>query len=85
MHKGCTSAGTDAHIDSTVKVRVERVIDRGGGAQFARHLVLVLVSEGKFNSRLLQGAEGGCPWYSKGRRGKEEIDRKKIIVQDVQL
>ena len=28
-HKGCTSAGTDARIDGTVKARVGRVIDRG--------------------------------------------------------
>jgi hypothetical protein len=32
----CTSAGTDAHVCSTVKVRVKHVIDRGGGAQSAR-------------------------------------------------
>ena len=40
-HKGCTSAGTNAHVDSTVKARVGHVIDRGRGAQSARHLVLV--------------------------------------------
>ena len=28
-HRGCTSAGTDACIDGTVKVRVRHVIDRG--------------------------------------------------------
>ena len=56
-HKGCTSAGTDARVGSTVRVRVRHVIDRGGGAQSARHLVLALVSEGKSNSRLLQGAK----------------------------
>ena len=28
-HKGCTSAGTDARIGSTVKARVRHVIDRG--------------------------------------------------------
>ena len=28
-HKGCTSAGTDACIDGTVKARVRHVIDRG--------------------------------------------------------
>ena len=27
-HKGCTSTGTDAHVDDTVKVRVRHVIDR---------------------------------------------------------
>ena len=56
-HKGCTSAGTDARVGSTVRVRVRHVIDKGGGAQSARHLVLALVSEGKSNSRLLQGAK----------------------------
>ena len=60
-HKGCTSAGTDACVGGTVRVRVRHVIDRGGGAQSARHLVLALVSEDKSNSRLLQGAKGGCP------------------------
>ena len=30
-HKGCTSAGTDARIGSTVKARVRHVIDRGRG------------------------------------------------------
>ena len=30
-HKGCTSAGTDAHVEGTVRVRVGHVIDRGGG------------------------------------------------------
>ena len=59
-HKGCTSAGTDARVGSTVEARVRHVIDRGGGgAQSTRHLVLVLVSESKSNSRLLQGAKGG--------------------------
>ena len=57
-HKGCTSAGTDACVDGTVRARVRHVIDRGGGAQSARHLVPVLVSESKSNSRLLQGAKG---------------------------
>ena len=61
VHKGCTSAGTDAHVGSTVKARVRHVIDRGEGAQSTRHLVLALVSEGKSNSRLLQEAKGGCP------------------------
>ena len=60
-YKGCTSAGTDACVGGTVKGRVGHVIDRGGGAQSARHLVLALISESKSNSRLLQGAEGGCP------------------------
>ena len=32
VHKGCTSAGTDAHVGSTVKARVRHVIDRGKGA-----------------------------------------------------
>ena len=60
-HKRCTSAGTDARIGSTVKARVGHVIDRGGGAQSARHLDPVLVSEGKSNLRLYQGAKEGCP------------------------
>ena len=30
-HKGCTSAGTDARIGSSVKARVRHVIDRGRG------------------------------------------------------
>ena len=50
-HKGCTSAGTDARVGSTVEARERHVIDRGRGAQSARHLVSALVSEGKFNSR----------------------------------
>ena len=54
VHKGCASAGTDAHISGTVEVRKGHVIDRGVGAQSTRHLVPVLVSEGKSNSRLLQ-------------------------------
>ena len=58
MHKGCASAGTDACISGTVEVRRRHVIDRGVGVQPARHLVPVLVSEGKSNSRLLQGAKG---------------------------
>ena len=60
-HKGCTSAGTDARVGGTVRARVRHVIDRGRGTQSARHLALVLVSEGKSNSRLLQGAKGRCP------------------------
>ena len=60
-HRGCTSAGTDARIGSSVGARMRHVIDRGEGAQSIRHLVLALVSEGKSNSRLLQGAKGGCP------------------------
>ena len=60
-HKGCTSASTDARVGGTVRVRIGHVIDRGGGVQSARHLVLALVSEGKSNSRLLQGATGECP------------------------
>ena len=50
-HKGCTSAGTDVRVGSTVKARVRHVIDRGRGAQSARHLVSALVLEGKSNSR----------------------------------
>ena len=61
MHKGGASAGTDACVGSTTQARVRRVIDRGEGAQSAMHLVLALVSESKSNSRLLQGAKGGCP------------------------
>ena len=30
-HNGCASAGTDARVNSTVKARVRRVIDRGEG------------------------------------------------------
>ena len=33
------------HVDGTVRTRVRHVIDRGGGAQSARHLDPVLVSE----------------------------------------
>ena len=58
VHKGCASAGTDACTSGTVEVRKRHVIDRGVDAQSARHLVLVLVSEGKSNSRPLQGAKG---------------------------
>ena len=36
VHKGGTSAGVDACVGSTVKVRVKHVIDRGGGAQSTR-------------------------------------------------
>ena len=50
-HKGCTSAGTDARVNSTVKARVRRGIGRGRGARSTRHLVSALVSEGKSNSR----------------------------------
>ena len=60
-HEGCASAGTDARVGSTVRVRVRHVIDRGGSAQSARHLVLALVSESESNSRLLQGAKGEYP------------------------
>ena len=28
-HRGCTSAGTDARVDGTVRARVRHVIDRG--------------------------------------------------------
>ena len=50
--EGCTSAGTDARVEGTVEARVKHVIDRGGsGAQSARHLAPVLVSESKSNSR----------------------------------
>ena len=59
VHKWCASAGTDACINGTVEVRVRHVIDRGEGLQSARHLIPVLVSEGKSNSRLLQGVKGG--------------------------
>ena len=31
MHKGCTSAGTDARICGTVRARVKHVIDKGRG------------------------------------------------------
>ena len=62
-HKGGTEGaptGVDVHVGSTVKARVKHVIDRGEGAQSARHLVLALVLKGKSNSRLLQGAKGRC-------------------------
>ena len=60
MHKGGASAGTDARVGSTAQATVRRVIDRGEGAQSTRHLVLAVVLESKSNSRLLQGAKGGC-------------------------
>ena len=60
VHKGCASAGIDTRVKGTVEVRVRHVIDRGGGAQSASHLVPVLVSEGKSNSRPLQEAKKGC-------------------------
>ena len=46
-HRGCASAGTDAHLGSNVGARVRHVIDRGEGegAQSVRHLVLALVLE----------------------------------------
>ena len=47
-----------AHISGTVEGRKGHVIDRGVGAQSTRHLVPVLVSEGKSNLRPLQGAKG---------------------------
>ena len=28
-HRGCTLAGTDAHVDGIVKARLRHVIDRG--------------------------------------------------------
>ena len=59
-HNRCTSAGTDARVGGTVRMRVRHVIDRGRGAPSARHLVLALVSEGKSNSRLLQEVKGRC-------------------------
>ena len=37
-HKGCSSAGTDACVGSTVRARIRHVIDRGEGTQSARHL-----------------------------------------------
>ena len=58
MHKGYASAGTDARTSGIVEVRKRHVIDRGVGVESTRHLVSVLVSEGKSNSRLLQGAKG---------------------------
>ena len=82
VHKGGTSAGVDARVGSTVKARVKHVIDRGEGTQSARHLVLALVSEGKSNSRLLQGVKGRCPSYSKKEKGKGESVKEKIVVQD---
>ena len=45
-HSRCTSAGTDAHVYGTVRVRVRHVIDRGRGEQSMRHLATVLISEG---------------------------------------
>ena len=45
-HSRCTSAGTDAHVYGTVRVRVRHVIDRGRRVQSARHLAPVLVLEG---------------------------------------
>jgi hypothetical protein len=61
VHKGCTSAGTDACVDGIVGVRMRHVIGRGEGPHSARHLVPVLVLEGKSNSRLLQGVKGERP------------------------
>ena len=58
VHKGCASVDTDAHVSSTVGVRMRHVVDRRKGPQSARHLVPVLVLEGKFNSRPLQGVKG---------------------------
>ena len=55
-HGGCISADTGARIGGTVGARVRHVIDRGEGAQSARHLVLALVSEGK--SYKERGGEG---------------------------
>ena len=74
-HQGCTSAGTDARVGGTVKARVRHVIDKGGGAQSARHLVLALVSEGKSKRK------GSI--RSTVRRGKR-VGGRKIIVQDAQ-
>ena len=37
MHRGCTSTGTDAHVGRTIRARVRHVIDKGEGAQSARH------------------------------------------------
>ena len=54
-HRGCTSAGTDARVSSTVGARMRHVIDRGEGAQFARHLILALVSEGKSTQGYCKG------------------------------
>ena len=61
VHKGCASAGTDARISGTVEMRKRHVIDRGVGVQSARHLVPVLISEGKSNLRPLQGAKKEHP------------------------
>ena len=58
VHKGCASTDTDACVNGTVGVRKRHVIDRGVGVQSARHLVPVLVLEGKSNLRPLQGAKG---------------------------
>ena len=59
-HSRCASTGTDACVNGTVEVRMRHVIERGVGPQSTRHLVPVLVSEGKSNSRPLQGAKGKC-------------------------
>ena len=58
-----------------MKARVRHVIDKGGGAQSTRHLVLALVSEGK--------SERKGSIRSTVRRGKR-VGGRKIIVQDAQ-
>ena len=39
-HKGCTSAGTDVRVGGTVRARVRRVIDRGGGVHSLQGILI---------------------------------------------
>ena len=40
-HIGCASTGTDAHVEGTVEVREEHVIDsRGGEGEHSPHGIL---------------------------------------------
>ena len=76
-HKGCTSAGTDARTEGTVKVRIGHVIDRGrrkGTVHMASCPSLGI--RRWFNSRPLQEAkEGGHGIKGGGKRG-DRVKRK---------
>jgi hypothetical protein len=74
VHRGCTSAGTDARVCSTVRARVRHVIDRGGGCTVCKASCPSLGIGRKSNSRLLQGAKGVVSIVQK--KGGENMEEK---------
>ena len=68
-HKGCTSAGTDARVGSTVRMRVRHVIDRGRSAQWCQE-----VSPTQDGNKGRREEVCGTVDREKGR-----IDEKKIV------